>query len=75
MEIIVQIIEPTALLVPDLQTLALSVPVIFSLYGVASALGLGGTWDTDSTLLISFAFGYLATVAWNIFSTLRPRSA
>ncbi len=73
MGVVVQVVEAIAVLIPDLQMLSLSVPALFSLYCVGNTLGLPGTKNTNSALLISFAVGYLVTVALNIFSSLaRP---
>lgn len=66
MKVIVQVVEAIAVLVPDLPTLGLSVPAFFSLYCGAIALGLPGTKDLDSALLISLFLGYVFTVALNI---------
>lgn len=73
MRVIVQVMAAIAILVPDLPTLGLSVPAFFSMYCGAIALGLPGTEDLDSALLISLFLGYVLTVALNIASALtRP---
>ncbi len=66
MRVIIQVVEAIEVIVPDLLTLGLSVPAFFSLYRSAVMLGLPGTRDMCSALLISLALGYVTSLALNV---------
>ena len=70
MSFFVQLLEATAVLVPDLLALALVALAFFNLYRIATTLDVAGTSDTDSALQVSLTPGYLVTIAINIVGSL-----
>ncbi len=68
MKVIVQVVEAIGVLIPDLTTLGLIVPVFFGLYRCAITLGLPGSRDINAALLIALFLGYVLTVALNMAS-------
>ena len=76
---VMRMLEVTAVLVPDFQTLGLIVPTFFSLYRCAVTLGFPGTRDISAALLISVVLGYAVAVALNLASAVtlpaRPHPA
>jgi hypothetical protein len=70
MKVVVRMLEVTAVLVPDFQTLGLIVPTFFSLYRCAATLGFPGTQDIDADLLISFVLGYAVAVVLNFVNAV-----
>lgn len=79
MKVVVRMLEVTAVLIPDFQTLGLTVPTFFSLYRCAITLGFRGTRDINADLLISVVLGYVVAVALNLASAVtlpaRPHPA
>jgi hypothetical protein len=71
MNFFVKLLEMVEVFVPDFFALGLVASALFSLCCIARRLGLAGTVDTDSSLKISLALGYLATVAINIVGSLQ----
>jgi hypothetical protein len=69
MAFFVQLSELVAVFLPDPLTLGLFTLALFNLGRMAKSLHLAGTLDTDVTLGISLAVGYLITIAVNIFSS------
>ena len=76
---VMRVLEATAVLVPDFQTLGLIVPTFFSLYRCAVTLGFPGTRDINADLLISLVLGYVVVVVLNFVNIVtlpaRPNGA
>ena len=70
MSFFVQLLEVTAIVVPNVLTLGLVAPAFISLYCIAKALGLTGTADMDSALRVSLTLAYLGTVAVHIVTVV-----
>jgi hypothetical protein len=70
MKVVVRMLEVTAVLVPDFQTLGLIAPTFFSLYRCAITLGFPGTQNIIADLLISVVLGYAVAVALNLASAV-----
>jgi hypothetical protein len=70
MNFFVQLLQAIAVLVPDFLTLGLVTLAFFNIYRIAKTFHVGGVLDTDSALQVSFALGYLATIAINIVGSL-----
>ena len=75
MGVITQLLETTAVLIPDFQVLSLSASVFFGLYCCASSLGFFWAKGVDWGLLSSLLLGYAITVALNVVSFLSSPSA
>jgi len=75
MGVITQLLETTAVLIPDFQVLSLSASVFFSLYCCASSLGFFWANGVDWGFLFSLLLGYAITVALNVVSFLSSPSA
>jgi hypothetical protein len=65
-----QVLDATAVLIPDFQTWGLSAAVFFSLYCCAETLGFPGVGGADSGLLLSLVLGYVVDVGVNLASFL-----
>ena len=63
---VMRVLEATAVLVPDFQTLGLFVPTFFSLLRCAIALGLTGTRGIKADVLISLVLGYVVAIVLNL---------
>jgi len=73
MNFFVQLLQAIAVLVPDFLTLGLVTLAFFSIHRIAKTFHVGGALDTDSTLQVSLALGYLVTIVINIVgSSLTP---
>ena len=73
MGVITQLLESTAVLIPDFQVLSLCASVLFSLR--CCAISLGFSRDADWGFLLSLFLGYAISVALNIVSFLSSPSA
>jgi hypothetical protein len=70
MNILVQLLQAIAVLVPDILTLGLVTLAFLNIYCIAKTFHVGGALDTDSALQVSLALGYLVTIAINIVGSL-----
>ena len=70
MNFFVQLLQATAVLVPDFLTLGLGTLAFFNIYCIVKTFHVGGALDTDSALQVPLALGYLVTIAINIVGSL-----
>src|SRR6266851_8737917 len=75
MGVITQLLETTAVLIPDFQVLSLRSSVFFSLYCCASSLGFFWAKGVDWGFVFSLLLGYAIPVALNVVSFLSSPSA
>ena len=67
----VQLLELVAVFLPDPLTLGLFTLALFNLWCITKTLLVAGTLNTDTAPGISLAFGYLVTIAINIFGSVQ----